>query len=115
ENGVHALFAHLTQDQPCLGVVAADIENADAFRLQLGNQRGIVFFASRVGFIESRLPTCSLVDCLGGIGETLAIGRLVVDERDLLVSKMVEQVFAGNVALLVVTAAHAEDAIAGTL
>src|SRR5690606_6929317 len=80
-----------------------------------GNQRGIVLLAGGIGLVEGRLAAACLVHAHRGVGETLAIGGLVVEEGDLLAVVIVEQELAGDVALLVVTAADAVDARAGAL
>src|SRR5690606_9440478 len=115
QNRVHALFTHLTRHKAGFCVVATDIKDVDALLLQLGNKRRIVLFTGSVGFVEHGRAAGFLVDSHSSVGQALAIRRLIVDEGYLLASEMLHEELAGDVALLIIAAADAEDVVARTL
>src|SRR5262249_7896172 len=77
--------------------------------LDLGHQRGKILFAGVDAFIENFLYPTFIDRFLGFVGEAFAVGRLVVNDRDFLALEMFRDVFAGNLSLLIVAAANAED------
>src|SRR5690606_41396636 len=82
---------------------------------QRGNGGGVGRFSRRIGLVESRRAARSLINRHGGIRQTLAVGGLVVNERDLRVGEVLRQEPARDIALLVIAAAGAENSGAGTL
>src|SRR5690606_12929347 len=104
------LFAHLSGDQAGFGMVATDIEHANSLSLQLGDQGRIVLLSGSIGLVHCRLAAGRLIDRHGRIGETLAIGGLVVNEGNFLVGELFHKESTCNLALLVVTATNAENA-----
>ena len=92
-----------------LGMIPADIQHGDIRRLQRSDLGRIVVLPGRIGLVD-RFGHAALVQLLSGlVGETLAIGRVVVKDRDLLVGPMIGQVVAGHDALRVVAANDAEN------
>src|SRR5262249_24459195 len=77
-------------------------------RLDLGDQRRIVLFAGVHALIEHFLEAGGVEIAFGGIGKALAIGRLVVNDRHLLVLEVGQHIIGPKLALLVVAAAIAE-------
>ncbi len=104
-----ALLTHLAQDQAAFGVIAADIDGIDAGFLQLGNERGVVLFTGSVGFVHGLGDARGVERLAGLVRQAFAIGRLVVDDGDLLVLVVLGQEVAGDDALGIVTAADAVD------
>ena len=104
----HALAAHLAQDQAGLGVIAADIDHVDLVGLHLRDQRIEVLVALRVGLVHLLLHAGLVQRLLHLVGETFAVGRLVLKDGDVLALVVLGDVVAGHRALLVVAAADAE-------
>ena len=113
--GRHALLFHLTGDQTGFGVIAADVDEIDFGLLHLGDECRVVLFAGRVRLFEGRFHARLFEVHLGLVGETLAIGRLVVDDGDLGVGEILDDVGRSHFALLVITTADAEDAVTRAL
>ncbi|QTK80831.1 hypothetical protein AT6N2_C3366 [Agrobacterium tumefaciens] len=90
-------------------VVTAKIDDIDIFRLQTSRQCAEILFTGCQGIIENLGDTAGIQRCFKGIRQTLAIGALVMNDRDLLVLEIGENVFRCNLGLLVVTTAGAED------
>src|SRR5271166_2489796 len=108
ERGGHPLLLGLADDQPGLGVVAADIDHLDAGLLQARDQRRVVVLARRVVLVH-RLLHAERVELLAGlVGEAFAVRGVVVEDGDLVVLEVGGEELAGDLALLVVTAADAE-------
>ena len=105
---LHALVAHLADDEAAFGVQAAPHQIVGAGFLDLGDDRRIVLLAGVDAFVEHFLDAELVHVVERGVGEALAVGRLVVDDRDLLALEMVARVFGPQHALLVVAAAGAE-------
>ena len=88
QDRLHALVAHLADDQARLGVVAAEIDDIDVGLLELGDERRIVLLAGGDRLVHLLLLAGRVERLLGLVGEALAVSRLVVDEGDLLVGEM---------------------------
>src|SRR5262249_41039609 len=71
-------------------------------------QRIEVLVAFRVGLVHLLLHTGLVQRLLHLVGETFAVGRLVVEDRDVLAAVVLGDVIAGNRTLLIVAAADAE-------
>ena len=106
---IDALLLGLARDQTGLGVIAAEIDQIDAGVLHLGDQRGEVLVARGDRLVHGLLDAARVQLLLELVGEALAVGRLVVDDRDLAADVVVDHVVAGEGALLVVATAHPED------
>ena len=103
----HALFTHLAQDEAAFRVIAADVDDVDAGVLHLGDEGGVVLFTGGVGLVH-RFGHAGRVERLAGlVGQAFAVGRLVVDDGDLLAGIVLGNEVAGDDALGVVTAANA--------
>ncbi len=98
----------LARQETAFGMVAAEIDHFGTGRLQLGDERGEILVARRDGIIM-HFRDAALVDRrLESVGQTLAIGALVVDHGDLLVLQVLQDVIGHDFGLLVVAAAGAE-------
>src|SRR5262245_187324 len=106
---LHSLVAHLAHDQAAFGVEAAPIDEIGARLLDLGHKRRKVLLAGVHAFIKHFLYPAFVDRLLGFIGETFAICRLVVNDRDFLALEMFRDVFARHLPLLIVATADAED------
>src|SRR6185437_14902261 len=91
------------------GVEAAEINQISARLLDLRDQRRIIFFAGVDAFVEHFLNAGFVDRLLRFVGEALAVGRLVIDDGDLLALEVLGDIPAGNQALLIVASAGAED------
>ncbi|MCY1303780.1 hypothetical protein D9M68_747770 [compost metagenome] len=89
---------------------AAEVDDLGAGGADLGDQRVEVFLATGQAFVQDFLHAALGQLRLGGVGQALTVGVLVVDDGDLGGLEFVDDVVAGDDALLVVTAAHAEHA-----
>ena len=69
----------------------------------------IVLLAGVDAFVEHFLHAAFADRLFGLVGEAFAVSRLVVDDGDFLALEMFDDVFAGDLALLVVAAADPED------
>ena len=87
---------------------AAPIDDVGARLLDPGDDRRIVLLALVDAFIKHFIQAERIEALFGFVGETLAIGRLVVEDGDLLRPLAAEK-FRGDGALLIVAAAGAED------
>src|SRR6185437_10616619 len=105
---LHALVAHLADDQAALGVQAAPHQIVGARFLDLGDDGGIVLLAGVDAFVEHFLDAELVHVFERRVGEALAVSGLVVDHRDLLALELVAGELGPNQALLVVAAADAE-------
>jgi len=86
-------------------VIAANIDGFDAGILHLGDECRVVLFTGGVGLVQGfRLPG-SIERLAGFVREAFAIGRLVVNDGDLLACIVFGKEIAGNNALGIVTAA----------
>ena len=86
-------------------MVAADKDQIDIVALQPRHDRVKVLVALVVG-LEHLFGEAGLVErLLGFVGETLAVGGLVVEDGDVLALVVLDDVVGGNQALLVVAAA----------
>ena len=92
-----------------LGVVPADVQDGDIGRLELGDFGRIVAFAGDIGLVD-RFGDAAAVQLFPRcVGETLAEGRVVMKDRDLLAGPMIGQVVAGHDAVRIVGGDDAED------
>ena len=90
-------------------MVAADENEVDVVALHARDDRGEVLVALVVG-LEHLFGKAGLVErLLGFVGEALAVGGLVVEDGDVLALVVLHDVFGGDQALLIVTAADARD------
>ena len=105
---LHPLLFRLADDQPGLGVVAADIDHGDAGLLQAADQRRIVLLARRIGRCQRFLAAGGMQRLRGLVRQSFAVGGVVVQDRDLLALEVFGQIVAGDLALIVVAAADAE-------
>ena len=88
-------------------MVAADIDQIDIVALQARHDGVKILVALVVGF-EHLLGEAGLVQrLLGLVGETLAVGGLVVEDGDVLALVVLRDVLGGDQALLIVAAADA--------
>src|SRR5262249_44859552 len=106
---LHALIAHLPHDEAAFGVETAPIDQVCARLLDLGHQCRKILVAGVDAFIKNFLHSTLVDRFLGFVCKTFAIGGLVVNDGDLLALEMLDDVFAGDLPLLVVAAANAED------
>ena len=107
QHRLQALVAHLAQDQAGFLMIAADIDQIDVVALQARHDGVKILVALVVGF-EHLLGDAGLVErLLGLVGETFAVGGLVVEDGDVLALVVLDDVFGGDQALLVVAAADA--------
>src|SRR5262249_58570101 len=72
-------------------------------------ERRVILLSDTDAFVEDFPHALGVHGLLGFVGEALAVGGLVVNDRDLLVFEVLGDVFARDRALLVVAAAGAED------
>jgi hypothetical protein len=98
----------LSQDEPALGVQPAPHEVLGAGGLDLGDDGGIVLLAGVDAFVEHFLDAELMHVVERRVGETLTVGRLVVDDRDFLALELVAREFRPKHALLIVPPASAE-------
>src|ERR1700721_1399166 len=78
--------------------------------LDLGDDRRIILLAGVDAFVEHFLLAAGVHEAPGGVGETLAVGGLVMYDRDLGVLVLgAEGEIGPELALLVVAAAGAEN------
>src|SRR5262249_29102534 len=96
-------------DQAAFGVQAAPVDEVGAGGLDLGNERREVLLTEVDAFVENFLHAAFVHRLLGFVGKALAVGRLVMDDGGLLALHVLDDVGAGERALLIVTAAGAED------
>ena len=87
---------------------AAEVHDVGAQGTDLGNQGAEVFLAPGQALFQHRLDAALGQLRSGGVGQAFAVGVLVVDHRDFLALEHVDDVVAGDDALLVVTPAHTE-------
>src|SRR5262249_49859265 len=104
----HALSPHLAEDQAGFGVVAADIDHVDLVGLHLGHQRVEVLVALGIGLVHLFFHAGLVQRLLHLVGETFAVGRLVVENRNVLAAIVLGDVVAGDRTLLIVAAADPE-------
>ena len=90
------------------GVVAAEHDHVDLGLLHLVDQRGEVLVGVVVGLVHGRLDAALRQRLHGLVGDALAVGRLVVEDRDLGVLVVLDDVGPDRRALHVVAAAGAE-------
>ena len=76
--------------------------------LRRADQRRIVFLSWRVGGIQRLLLAQGVGVFLGLVRNAFSVGRIVMQDRDLLVLELSRQRAAGHLALLVVAAAGAK-------
>ena len=105
---LQALLAQLAYQRASLRVQAAEVDHVGTGGADLGNHGAEVFLATGQAFVQHRLHAAFFQLRLGGVGQALAVGVLVVQHRDFLALEHIDNVVAGHDALLVVTAAHAE-------
>ena len=91
-DGLDALVAHLAHDQAAFGVQAAPVDDVGAGCLDLGDERREVLLAGVDALVEDFLHAACVHRLLGLVGEALAVGRLVVDDGDLLALELVGDV-----------------------
>ena len=108
---LQTLVMRLADDQPGLGLIAAEIDRVDIGLLHLADQGGEVFVALIDRFVHDLLEAELVCRLLGLVGKTFAVGGLVVNDRDLLALVMIGEILAGDRALRVVAAADAEDVV----
>ena len=108
QDRLQSLIAHLPHDQAGFLVIAAVIDDIDVVELELGDERGEILVALIVGLVELLLHARGVERLLHLVGEAFAVGRLVVDDGDVLVLEILRQIAGGKAALLIVAAAGAE-------
>src|SRR5574340_1788508 len=89
-------------------MVAADVNYGDARRLEPAHESGVVTLARCVGGIEGLGHTRRVERLLRLVGESFAVRRVVVQDRNLVVFEMLGQILSSDLALLIVPAADAE-------
>ena len=94
--------------QPALGLQTAPHHVVGAGFLDLGDDRRIVLLSGVDAFVQHILDAELVHVVARGVRQALAVGRLVVDDGDLLALELVAGQFRPQHALLVVTAAGAE-------
>src|SRR4029077_21212570 len=104
-----ALVAHLPHDEAAFGIEPAEINQIGARLFDLGDQRRVILLAGIDAFVEHLFHAAGLYRLQSLVGEALAVGGLVVDEGDLLAFEVGEDIAAGDLALLIVAAAGAEN------
>src|SRR5690606_25395631 len=87
----------------------------DAGMLHLRDQRRVILLTWRDGFVHGLLHALVVQALLGFVGKALTVGGLVVQDGNFLALVLLHDVVAGDNALLVVTAADAEDILVATL
>src|SRR6185437_16349396 len=105
--GVQALVAHLAQQQPGFGMIAADIDDIDVLLFQSRDNGVEILVALIVGLVQLLGHTGLVEGLLGLVCKTFAVSALVVEDRDVLALEVLRDVVAGDLALLIVTAADA--------
>jgi hypothetical protein len=99
----------LSDDKAGLGGVPAVVEDVDPGRPQPSDHLGVVRLAGH-DRVKDDLRHAALVQPrLGQSGQAHAVGQAVVQDRDVLAGPSLGQVVAGDRALHVVAADHAED------
>ena len=88
QHGLHALVAHLAHQQSALGMQAAEKHDIGVHRFDLGDDGGIILLAFVEALVEHVVHAGPRQRLAGFVGETFAIGRLVVDDGDFLVLAM---------------------------
>ncbi len=111
DHGVHALCAHLTNDQTEFCVVTTIIQNFDAFGLQLGHQSRVVFLSRGDCFVKGFGYAVRIEVFLGFVSQTFGISLFVMNDGDFLVAIVCSQVFTSNFTLLIVTTANTEHVV----
>src|SRR5579883_2336521 len=104
-----ALVAHLAQDEAAGVLQATPVDQVGIDRFELGDEGGEILVVLVDALEEHYLHAVGIERLARFLGETLAVGRLVVHEGDLLALEPLRDDRAGDAALLVVAAAHAED------
>jgi hypothetical protein len=102
------LVAHLPQQERGLLVVAADKDEIDIVALEPRDDGGEVVVALVVGLVELFGDAGLVERLLGLVGQALAVGGLVVEDRDVLAGEVLGDELPGDGALLVVAAADAQ-------
>src|SRR5262252_419611 len=106
---LYALIAHLPDDQSTFRVQAAPIDQVGARLLDFGNQRREILLPGVNAFVENFFHA-GFVDCLlHFVGQTFAVSSLVVYDGNFLAFEMLDDVFARDLSLLIITAADAKD------
>ncbi len=88
-------------------MVAADIDQIDLFELQARHDGIKILVALVVGLVQLFGDAGLVERLLGLVGETLAVGGLVVEDGDVLALVVLDDVLGGDQALLIVAAADA--------
>src|SRR5262245_36145156 len=109
ERRLDALRAQLPQDQAASVVQPAPIHQVGIGRLDLGYECGEVLVVLVDALKEHLLETLGVEVLARLLGETLAIGRLVVHDGDFLALEILEDVIGCDGALLIVAPTGAED------
>ncbi len=108
QHRLEALVAHLAHDEAGFLVIAAHVNQIDIVALQARDD-SIKILVALVVALEHLLGDAGLVQRLPGlVGEAFSIGRLVVQDRDILALVVLGNVLAGDKTLLVVAAADAQ-------
>ena len=89
-------------------MIAAEIDDVDVGRLELADQRRIILLAGGIGLVHGLFDAQRLEPLEGLVGKSLAVGGLVMEDRDVLAGEVLGKEIAGDKALLVVAAAGAE-------
>ena len=114
ELGVQAFFFGLAQDQTQLRVVAAVVDEVDVGLLELGDDRGIVFFTGVDAFKDSNLDAFVFEGLFNGAGDAFTVLLFVVQYRNDLGLDVIRDVVTGGRALGAVQTDGAEDHLVAT-
>src|SRR5690606_38675420 len=109
EAHVQALFTGLAQQQAHLRVIAAVVDEVDAFTTGLGNRRGEVLVTGVDALEQANLDVLAFQYLLDRSGDAFAVLLLVVDDRDVAGLDVVGDEVPGGRALQAVQADGAED------
>src|SRR5215207_484418 len=90
-------------------MIAADVYDVDIRALKLRYEGSVVLFARGIGFVDGFLAACGIQSLASFVSQAFAIGALVVEDGDDLAGESLGKIIAGHDALLVVTAADAEN------
>ena len=102
------MLPSLTYQQGCLGTITAIVHDIDVGGRQAGHQVGVVDL-TRCDLLVQDFVYAPLAQLLAGLGgNTGTVDLAVVQDRNLVIPPMLRQVVAGDDALAIVAADHAE-------
>jgi hypothetical protein len=106
---LHALIAHLSNDETTFRVQAAPIDEVGAGLLDFGNQRREILLAGVNAFVQNFFHA-GFVDCLlHFVGQAFAVSGLVMHDGNFFAFEVLGDVLPCDLSLLIVAAADTKD------